>query len=83
MWLVLLNLLSAFGNVPMINTCLLPNLGANLCRSGEYTLSANRTPTARHDESHDDITAAETAPRPITAIGVGVRYLSTNGSTSG
>ncbi len=39
-------------------------------------------PIARHDESHDDITAAETAPRPIMPTGVGVRYLSTNGSVS-
>ena len=33
-------------------------------------------------ESAEDITAAETAPRPITATTGGVRYCSTSGSTS-
>ena len=32
------------------------------------------------DESADDITAAETAPKPMTATAVGHRYCRTRGS---
>jgi hypothetical protein len=41
--------------------------------SGLYTLRANMELEERTEESEEDMTAADTAPRPITATGTGVR----------
>jgi len=44
-----------------------------------YTFLANIVLELSIEESADDITAALTAPKPMTATGSGVRYWSTNG----
>ena len=40
---------------------------------GLYTFLANMEADESTEESEEDMTAADTAPRPITATGVGVR----------
>lgn len=44
-------------------------------------LWANMEAAERMDESAEDITAADTAPRPMNATHLGVRYWKTNGTT--
>ena len=51
--------------------------------SGRYTLCANMELHERITLSDDDMTAAETAPRPITPTAVGVRKRMTSGRASG
>ena len=49
---------------------------------GSYMLRANIELADSMDESADDMTAADTAPRPMMATGSGVKYCITSGSTS-
>ncbi len=60
-----------------------PQQLAKAFRRGVYTFLANIADEERMEESAEDMTAADTAPRPITATQVGVRNCITIGNASG
>ena len=49
---------------------------------GLYTLYENKDPGDKIEESADDMTAAEIAPRPMTETGIGVRNCKTIGKAN-